>query len=138
MDDKKEKYAFWLRPSLVAEMEEIVDDADIRSKSEFVTQAIKFYIGYLRQDKNTNYLAPIIAQTVKEEVESLETNLSRMLFKLAVEMALMMNILAINLDIDQVSLERLRGECVKEVKRLNGWFGFEDALDWQKGTEWRG
>ena len=60
------------------------------------------------------------------------------MFKLAVEMALMMNILAINLDIDQVSLERLRGECVKEVKRLNGSFGFEDALDWQKGTEWRG
>ena len=84
MDDKKEKYALWLHPSLVTEMEEMVDNADIRSKSEFVTQAIKFYIGYLQQDKNTNYPAPIIAQTAKEEVESLETNLSRMLFKLAV------------------------------------------------------
>ena len=32
-----------------------------------------------------------------------------------------------------VSLERLKGECVKEVKRLNGNFTFRDANDWQKG-----
>ena len=32
-----------------------------------------------------------------------------------------------------VSLERLKGKCVKEVKRLNGNFTFRDANDWQKG-----
>jgi len=32
-----------------------------------------------------------------------------------------------------ISLERLKGECVKEVKRLNGNFTFKDANDWQKG-----
>ena len=26
----------------------------------------------------------------------------------------------------------LRGECVQEVKRLNGAFSFEDAYRWQK------
>ena len=31
-------------------------------------------------------------------------------------------------------LEAVGGfECVKEVKRLNGGFSFEDALAWQKG-----
>ena len=29
--------------------------------------------------------------------------------------------------------QRLKGECVKEVKRLNGNFTFKDANDWQKG-----
>ena len=32
-----------------------------------------------------------------------------------------------------LTLERLKGECVKEVKRLNGNFTFHDANDWQKG-----
>lgn len=41
--------------------------------------------------------------------------------------------LAANSDIDDISLERLKGECVKEVKRLNGNFTFKDANDWQKG-----
>ena len=42
MEDKKQKYAYWLRPSLVMEMESMLDDANARSKSDFVTQAIKF------------------------------------------------------------------------------------------------
>ena len=44
-----------------------------------------------------------------------------------------MNLMAADMGIDRTALERLRGECVKEVKRLNGSFSFEDALDWQQG-----
>ena len=58
-----------------------------------------------------------------------------MIFKLAVELAVMMNVVAANNNIDPVLLERLRGECVKEVKRLNGSFAFDDAVSWQKGWE---
>lgn len=49
MDDKKQKYAYWLRPSLVTEMENMLDESNATSKSDFVTQAVEFYIGYLRQ-----------------------------------------------------------------------------------------
>lgn len=51
------------------------------------------------------------------------------------ELAVMMNVVAANNNIDPVSLERLRGECVKEVKRLNGAFSFDDAVSWQNGWE---
>ena len=36
-------------------------------------------------------------------------------------------------DVDDVTLNRLRGECVKEVKRLNGSFSMDDAMRWQRG-----
>lgn len=49
------------------------------------------------------------------------------------ELAVMMNVVAANNNIDPVSLERLRGECVKEVKSLNGVFSFDDAVSWQNG-----
>ena len=58
---------------------------------------------------------------------------ARRVFKLAVELAVTMNVVAASQNIDKVSLERLRGECVKEVKRMNGSFTFDDAYDWQKG-----
>lgn len=54
------------------------------------------------------------------------------MFKLAVEMAMMMNILASIQDIDSETLNRLRHECINEVKRLNGGFSMEDAVAWQK------
>ena len=63
-----------------------------------------------------------------------ENRQSRILFKLAVEMAMMMNLLAAFHDVDPDSLEKLRGECIKEVKRLNGSFSMKDAVDWQNGN----
>lgn len=56
-----------------------------------------------------------------------------MIFKLAMELAMTMNIVALSSDIDKTTLTKLRGECVKEVKRLNDSSSFDDAYNWQKG-----
>ena len=87
MSENKKKYAFWLEPSLVVEMESMLTEANATSKGDFVRQAIKFYLAYLRQNKSIDFLSSILAQTIKNEIESVEHNLSEMLFKLAVEQA---------------------------------------------------
>lgn len=70
---------------------------------------------------------------MKSIVAESDNRICRLLFKMAVQLAVTMNVVAANSEIDDVSLERLKGECVKEVKRLNGNFTFKDANDWQKG-----
>ena len=70
---------------------------------------------------------------MKSIVAESDNRQSRLLFKLSVEMAMMMNLLASMQDVDDVTLNRLRGECVKEVKRLNGSFSLDDAMRWQRG-----
>ena len=62
-----------------------------------------------------------------------DNRMSRMLFKLTVELAMVMNLMAANYEIDPETLEQLRGSCVREVKRLGGSFSMEDAVDWQNG-----
>ena len=94
-----------------------------------------FYAGYLFTEDNKTYLPNIVTSTLKNIVAESDHRQNRMIFKLAVELAVMMNVVAVNNNIDPVSLERLRGECVKEVKRLNGSFSFDDAVSWQKGWE---
>ena len=74
----------------------------------------------------------MVTYTLKAIVDNSDNRQNRMMFKLAVEIAIVRNLIAATQDIDPVSLERLRGECVKEVKRLGGGFSFEDALNWQK------
>ena len=46
---------------------------------------------------------------------------------------MLQNIMAATNDIDEITLERLHGECVKEVKSLKGTLKLDDAVDWQKG-----
>ena len=56
----------------------------------------------------------------------------RLLFKMAVEMAVSENILAAVCDVNQTELTRLRGQCVQEIRKTNGLLSFDTALKWQQ------
>ena len=133
MTENKKKYAYWMRPSMVAEIEEMIPDANAKSKSNFVCKAVDFYIGYLKQQKNVNYLAPVLARSIKSEIRSVEKNICEILFKLAVEQAINSNLIAAEYDIDSNLLDQLRDSCAEAVAETNGLITFENAYDWQKG-----
>ena len=132
---KKNKTRFTLRleENTYSLVQQWYKQDNCESMNEFIVKAILFYLGYLSTENNKSYLPNIVTSTLKGIVAESDNRQNRMLFKLAVEMAMMMNVIASSQNIDRVSLDRLRGECVKEVKRTNGSFAFEDAVDWQKG-----
>lgn len=129
----KKKFPLWVYPETLDKVGRIYREDNCRSKSEFIEKAIEFYYGYLTSQDKRDYLPSVVTSTLKSIVAESDNRQGRLLFKLAVEVAITQNIIAAAQEIDPLSLERLRGECVREVKRLNGSFSFEDALDWQKG-----
>ena len=131
MKETKNKYAIYLYPSLVEEIDTLMNDANTSSRSEFFSDAVRFYIGYLRQCKNVDYLAPIIAQTIKEEIRSTEKNISQILFKLAVESAMLSELQAIQVRATPDQMEQLRRMCSRIVGENNGIITFEKAYDHQ-------
>lgn len=120
---------------MVAEITKMMPEANATSKTDFVRKAVEFYIGYLRQQKNINYLAPMLAGAIKSEVRSLGKDVCEMLFKLAVEMGIISNITAAVNDISDESLDTLRLNVAQEVVRTNGILTFEDADKWQNGGD---
>ena len=133
MFQNKKKFALWMYPDTLEKIGEIYREDNCESKSEFIEKAVNFYIGYLTSEDKKSYLPSVVTSTLKSIVAESDNRQNRMLFKLAVEIAIMQNLVASSQDIDRLALERLRGACVKEVKRLNGNFSFEDAVYWQKG-----
>ena len=109
----------------------LLNQANAKSQSEFVSDAIRFYIGYLQQGKNVDYLAPIIAQTIKEEISHTEKNISQILFKLAVESAIVSQIQATQIRATPTQMENLRQMCSRVVAQNNGIISFEDAYKQQ-------
>ncbi len=120
---------------MVAEIEEMLAEANATSKGDFVCKAVEFYIGYLWQQKSINYLAPMLARAIKSEARSLGKDVCEMLFKLAVEMGIISNITAAVNEILDDSLENLRLNVAQEVARTNGILTFEDADKWQNGGD---
>ncbi len=133
MFENKKKFALWMYPDTLEQVGELYRGDNCQSRSEFIEKAVNFYIGYLTSEDKRSYLPSVVTSTLKSIVAESDNRQNRMLFKLAVEISILQNLIASSQEIDPLSLERLRGECVKEVKRLNGSFSFEDAVEWQKG-----
>lgn len=130
--ENKQKFALWIHPEVLNKVDKVYREADCRSKSEFIEKAVDFYYGFVTADNYKTYLPNVVISTLKSIVDESDTRQNRMIFKLAVEIAILENLIALQEDIDPLAMERLRGECVQKVKRLNGSFKFEDALEWQK------
>ena len=129
----KIKFAAYLYPETLDKIRELYRGDDCSSKSEFIEKAVRFYIGYLTAEDKSNYLPNMFLSNMRAIASESDNQVSRMLFKLAVEQAMMMNIMAANYDIEPGTLSRLRGSCVEEVKRLGGSFSMKDAVEWQNG-----
>ena len=127
----KEKMAVYFQPETIKKIEqEYKEDCD--SKTEFIEKAVKFYIGYLRQQEEVNYLSPMITETVKAQIKGTEQRLARLLFKVAVELGKLSHMTAAINDVDDETLQSLHAMCVNEVRKINGIIDYEDAVDFQQ------
>ena len=127
----KKKFLLWAYPSTLELVKNNYRKDKCKSQSEFIERAIQYYVGHVNADDDTSYLPNAFLSNMKSIVVESDNRISRLLFKLAVELAVTMNVVAATNEIDKQSLDRLRGECVNELKRLNGQFSFDDAVDWQ-------
>ena len=99
--------------------------------SEFIEKAILFYIGYLSQQDNLNYISPIITETLKAQINGTEQRLARLLFKVAVELGKLTHLLAVANDVEDETLRQLLVMCINEVRIINGAIDCEVAVRYQ-------
>ena len=131
--DKKVRFALYVNQSALDLVDENFEKDNCLSKSEFIENAIRFYVSYLSSNTNIPYLSTVVMSTMESLLKENTNRLSKLQFKLAVELAITMNVVASNQGVDKEVLNTLRGECIKEVKKTNGIFTFDEADNWQKG-----
>ena len=115
MDGKKEK-----------EIREKMGEAHVRSLNAFVLKAIEFYLGYLRQGKNLNYISPILASSIKSEMKNSEQNMSEIIFKMAVQITMLTQVVADDHNFHSEYLEELYRWSAEKVASTNGIISLED------------
>ena len=129
----KVKFIAHLYPETVKTVDDMFRQADCRSRSEFIEQAIRYYVGYLTANDDTSYLPIAMLSNMKSIVAESENKISKIIFKVAVELGMIQNAFAYShQDITAESLARLRESVENEVKCTNGMLKLEDAVEWQK------
>lgn len=108
--------------------------SNCQTQNEFVENAIRFYCDYLASQDCFSVLPPMLVSAIRATVQSSESRICRLLFKLAVEMDMMMNIMAAGMEIPEGQLRDLRGRCVQNVKKTNGGITLDGAVAYQNGA----
>jgi len=129
--ENKRHFSLWLHPETLDNVEKHFKHDNCRSQSEFIEKAIKFYLGYLDEEKSVDYISPLITETVKAEIKGTEQRLSRLLFKVAVELGKIAHMTAAINEVDDETLRSLHTMCINEVRKINGIIDYEEAVEFQ-------
>ena len=131
-EPEKIRTGFYVDKEVMDCCDELIPLVNARSRNEFVTEALKFYSGYLISKKSENYLLQTLSSVLTSTVRDTENRIAQMDFKLAVEISKLAHVIAYSHDIDEQTLEKLHVKCLDEVKRINGAVDFEGAYRYQK------
>ena len=131
-NDNKKKTTIWLRPSMIARMDGwlLTDNCD--SRSEFIEKALRFYMGHLAAEDQTEFLSDALVGVMRGMVEVNTHRICRMLFKECVELNMMSHVIAAHYKADPIDVRALRAFAVDEVKHTNGAVSFDKSLAHQR------
>lgn len=106
-------------------------DAGCESRSEFINKAVKLYASFLSSKRIEDYLLTTVLNVFNATIKDSENRMARMYFKIAVELAKLNNVIALNSNITEEEMKKLQLKCLDEVKRINGTISFEEAYKFQ-------
>ncbi|WP_369283607.1 hypothetical protein [Oscillibacter sp. GMB15532] len=135
MKNNKERTAVWLYPETMERLDGWLIQDNCKSRSEFIEKALCFYMGYLGTEDTSSYLSKALLSSMEGTLQKTENRVASNLFRLSVEISMMMHLLAATLEVTDEELHRLRGRCVAEVKKTKGKIRLDDAVEFQSGAE---
>lgn len=122
----------YIDKNLLRRADEAIGKTTARSRSEFISEAIEFYIAWLHSEETSKVLTPALESVISGRIGDTENRIARVLFKQSVELAMLMHVVAATHAVRPEDLEALRKMCVGEVSKVNGKFHFDDAVRMQK------
>ena len=132
-NNNSNRIGVYINNELLARCDAAMEKSNAESRSEFIREAIEHYIAVLNMKESSRVLTPALESVIGSKIALTEDRISRLLFKLGVEIAMMSKIIAATHDIDEDSLSALRRFCTNEVAAIGGKYSFEDAVEFQKG-----
>ena len=111
----------------------------LRSKNEFIRDAVDFYIEWCRRPYSQQFLTAALESVIGAKIRESESRICRMLFKNAVEQNVSTRLAAWDYNLSDEQLDNLYRTSVAEVKKNNGALDLEKyfALSEEEQDSWR-
>lgn len=136
--ENKDRLALRMSPATRRRIEQWYKAAGCPSMNQFVEQAVNFYVDHLAMQDDKGLLPKTVSASLDGRLGMFEDHLSALLYKQAVELDMVMGILADSYEFSEEDIRRRRAGSVRNVKQTNGRLSFEEKIypEDRVGSEW--
>jgi len=129
--DSKKRIPIWMCQDLFDTVEKLKSTDGSENRSEFICNAVSFYIGFLQAKDTEAYTSKTLLKEMDARLDFHQKNICRTLFKLAVETGMNAHIVADSYNTPPKYLKELRQKCIGEVKKSVGTINFDSIIEQQ-------
>ena len=101
-------------------IESLILQTNGQSRNRVITDAIKFYYGYISGEINLDYLCGTFGNKLDATIKRSDDRTSRILYKMAVELSMLTRICATDKILTKETYDRMRKNAAQDVKTTNG------------------
>lgn len=110
----------YISEELVKRAEILYGEAEVNSFSGFVSKAVDAYISKLVADKYGSALSEEIRKAIRNELGVINSRLSKGLYRYAIEIDILAQLLADACEYTPEELRRIRVEANKQIAKMRG------------------
>ena len=100
--------------------QEMSEELGYRYPSDFIRDAIEFYVEWTKRESSEKFLTPALESVVRGIVKDSEDRTCRLLFKMAVDINMLSHLVLQDYRYSDEELRELRCESVRIVSDTNG------------------
>lgn len=134
MAENKDRLALRMKPETRRKIDQWCAASGCRSMNQFVEQAVNFYADHLSLEAN-NSLPRAVSSALDGRLGMFEDRLSSLLYKQAVELDMVMGILADSYEFTEEEMRRRRADSVRNMKQTNGRLSLEQKVHTENNAE---
>lgn len=123
----KIRTGIYVSGDVLAECDDYCTKQDI-SRSELIEQALKLFLATRTIYTKSNVLVPELAECIAQASDEGITKISKGLFRYAVEVEMLIAILAGVFEVSKNELKDIRREAVNNVRRTRGKINLDDLI----------
>ncbi len=126
------RLGIYLDKDLLDQCDAAISRTNARSRSEFIADALDFYLAWLGSQNYSKVLTPALESVIDARINNTEKNIGKVLFNISVELGLLQHVIAASQHYSPGTISELRNVCIDEIKKTHGILPFENAVKYQK------
>ena len=126
--ENKQRISLYLNKETVEKMDSAIKKYGYRSRNDFISSAVDNLITDRLLGENDTVISEKLSRAIAQMSESQTLQISKSMFRYAVEMELIMRMLSEVLDFNSDELEEMSGEAIRNVRRTRGKVRLDDLF----------